>query len=479
MLPKELQNTIDTLPVETQMLFKAIVTYFEQKLAEKDVRIKQLEDQISKNSSNSSKPPSTDEFKKKPKSLRKKSGLKPGGQPKHEGSNLKMVDEPDKTILHPVNECTCCGKNLMHQLINKIERRQVYDIPPIKIEVTEHQSEIKTCSCGHTNKAFPIGVNHYVQYGPNIKGTLVYLQDYQLLPYDRTKELVKDLFGHSISTGTLYNIGKYAYEKLEPFEEQLKKLLTYCLVVGFDETGFRVMANRIWLHSYSTAKHAYYQIHPRRGQVAMNAIGILPNFKGIAVHDFWKSYYTYQCDHALCNAHLLRDLIFIKERFEQDWAQDLIDLLLKMKTAKQKAIAQGKSAFSLATIRKYKALYQAILKKGFTLNPFKPPPVKKRGRPKKSAPRNLLERLSNFADDILRFFTNFSVPFDNNFSERDLRMMKVKQKISGSFRSFTGAKYFARIRSYIMTARKQNVNAFDALANLFTDNTIANSLIRN
>ena len=158
MLPKELQNTIDSLPAETQMLFKAVVTYFEQKLAERDARIKQLEDQISKNSTNSSKPPSTDEFKKKPKSLRKKSGLKPGGQPKHKGSNLKMVDKPDKTILHPVNECACCGKNLSHQLIDKIEKRQVYDIPPIKIKVTEHQSEVKICSCGHTNKVFPLGV---------------------------------------------------------------------------------------------------------------------------------------------------------------------------------------------------------------------------------------------------------------------------------------------------------------------------------
>ena len=258
MLPKELQNTIDTLPAETQMLFKAVVTYFEQKLAERDARIKQLEDQISKDSTNSSKPPSTDGFKKKPKSLRKKTGLKPGGQPNHDGTNLQMVDKPDKTILHKVSQCDCCGKSLHRQQVNQIEKRQVYDTPIIQIQVTEHQSEVKICGCGHINKAFPSGVTHYVQYGPNLKGTLVYLQDYQLLPYERTKELVKDLFGHSISTGTLYNIGKYAYDKLESFENKLKQLLTYCVVVGFDETGFRVMANRIWLHSYSTSEHAYY-----------------------------------------------------------------------------------------------------------------------------------------------------------------------------------------------------------------------------
>lgn len=218
----------------------------------------------------------------------------------------------------------------------------------------------------------------------------------------------------------------------------------------------------------------------------MDDIGILPEFKGIAVHDFWKSYYQYKCEHALCNAHILRELIFIKERFEQDWAQELIDLLLKMKTAKQKAIEQNKSGLSTATLNKYRRAYDKIIAKGLKQNPLpelaKPPPKnqpKKRGRKAKSKPRNLLERLSQFADDVLRFLYDFKVPFDNNFSERDLRMMKVKLKISGCFRSQQGAQYFARIRSFIMTARKQGVNAFEAIRSLFTDRAMPKQLIRN
>jgi transposase len=260
---------------------------------------------------------------------------------------------------------------------------------------------------------------------------------------------------------------------LADFEERLKALLSLAVVAGFDETGIRIIAQRFWLHSCSTAHHAYYAVHTKRGQQAMDAIGILPQFKGVAVHDFWKSYYQYACRHGLCNAHLLRDLIFIKERFEQQWADELITLLLKMKAAKDKAVAKGKQALSAPTLYRYRKAYQAIVQKGLRINPFKPPDIKKRGRPKKTKPRNLLERLENYADDILRFLYDFKVPFDNNFSERDLRMMKVKQKISGCFRSFQGAEAFARIRSYIITARKQNINTFDALRDLFMDNSIS------
>ena len=472
MLPKELQILIESLPPETKVVVKAIVSFLEKENAVLKARIKELEDQQAKDSSNSSKPPSTDPPKKKPKSLRGKSNRKPGGQKGHQGTTLKMVDNPDDTIKHEVSTCACCQKDLSKQAAAWIERRQVSDIPKLEIKIIEHQSEVKPCECGHVNMAFPAYASHYIQYGPNLKGMATYLQNYQLLPYQRTKELFKDFFGVQLSQGTLYNIGKTAYEKLESFKDRLKELLTYCLVVGFDETGFRVLATRIWLHSYSTEKYAYYEVHAKRGQEAMDDIGILPDFKGIAVHDFWKSYYTYCCKHALCNAHILRDLIFIKERFEQPWAEDLLRLLLKMKAAKEKAIEQGKTCFSRSTLQKYQEQYQQIIQKGFDLNPFKPPEKKSRGRYAKPPPRNLLERLNDYKEDVLRFFTDFKVPFDNNFSERDIRMMKVKQKISGGFRSMKGAKYFARIRSYIMTARKQNVNPLQALTNLFVDNTI-------
>ena len=474
MLPEQLQQAIKKLPEESQLVIQAIVVFYESQVQELKARIKELEDQISKNSRNSSKPPSTDEYDKpSPKSQREKTGRKAGGQKGHEGNNLKMVGSPDKEEVHKVEVCACCQKNLRGQKADDIERRQVYDLPPLELIITEHQVEVKRCSCGHVNKAdYPVGVSHYVQYGPNIKSLLVYMQDYQLLPYERAKEFVKDVFGHAISTGTLYNIRQCAFDKLAGFEERLKALLTAAVVAGFDETGIRIVAQRLWLHSCSTAQHAYYQAHAKRGQEAMNDIGILPKFRGVAVHDFWKSYLGYCCEHGLCNAHLLRDLIFIKERFKQQWADELIGLLLKMKAAKERAIAKGKAALSQATLSRYRKLYGAIVQKGLKANPYNPPPVKKRGPDKKTKPRNLIERIRDYADDILRFFYDFKVPFDNNFSERDIRMMKVKQKISGCFRSWDGAKFFARTRSFIVTARKQNVNVFKALRDLFMDNSI-------
>ncbi len=479
MLPKPLQQAIKNLPEDSQLVIQAVVAFYEHhyesKLQKLEAQIKELEDQTSKNSRNSSKPPSSDEFDKPaPKSQREKTGRKAGGQKGHDGANLKMVESPDEKELHKVEVCACCQKSLRRQKADSIECRQVYDLPPLELIITEHQAEVKLCSCGHVNRAgFPPGVNHYVQYGPNIKSLLVYMQDYQLLPYERTKEFVQDIFGHQLSTGTLYNIRQYAFGQLATFEERLKALLTVAVVAGFDETGIRIMAKRLWLHSCSTSQHTYYEPHAKRGQVAMDDIGILPNFEGIAIHDFWKSYYRYGREHGLCNAHLLRELTFVKERHKQAWADELAGLLLKMKAAKERAIAKGKQSLSPATLSRYRSLYEDLVQKGLKANPYKPPPKKKRGRKKKTKPRNLIERFRDYADDILRFFYDFKVPFDNNFSERDIRMMKVKQKISGCFRSFDGAKFFARIRSFIVTARKQNVNVFKALRNLFMDNSIA------
>lgn len=375
-----------------------------------------------------------------------------------------MVDDPDQIVTHQVNWCECCGKDLSNQLADSLEHRQVYDIPPMKLLVTQHQVEMKKCICGHHNKAlFPAGVDHYVGYDPNLKGFVVYLQNYQLLPSKRTQELILDLFDQHISTGTLFNFGNLSFNRLAKFGQHLKGFLACSPIAGFDETGFKVMKKRLWLHSCSTAKYAYYAVHPKRGTEAMDDIEILPNFKGIAVHDFWRSYFSYSCQHSLCNAHNIRELTFVKERFEQQWAQQLIDLLLKMKSAKYKALQKGKDRLSKSRLRDYRKAYDSLIKKGIEENPFKPPKIKKRGRIKKSIPQNLLIRLRDHADDYLRFLYDFNVPFDNNFSKRDIRMIKVKQKISGCFRSFRGAKIFARIRSYIMTARKQGINTYKAL----------------
>jgi len=486
-LPQEIQSLINTLPPESQAVVKAIALICETKVQKLEARVKELEDQLSKNSRNSSKPSSTDGFNKPaPKSLRKKSGKKAGGQKGHKGHTLKMTSTPDHTIFHEVNNCSRCQKDLSKQRIVEHIKRQVYDIPILQIQVTEHISEVKICTCGCRNRAeIPDYASHYVQYGPNLKTFLTYLQDYQLLPYARSAELVEDLFEHKLSQGTLYNMRQRSYEHLEDFETDLQTFLRSANLAGFDETGFRIAESSkplsYWLHSCSTQDSVLYQVHRRRGQKAMDDIGVLPFFKGIAVHDFWKSYYKYNCTHALCNAHLLRELIFIKERFEQDWAQELIDLLLKMKQSKYRAINEAKTELSSQTLKRYRHQYEEIVKKGLSENPLKeiPPEKVKRGRKPKTKARNLLERFRDFADDILRFFYDFDVPFDNNFSERDLRMMKVKLKISGCFRSLKGAQYFARMRSYVGTARKQGVNAFKAIRSLFTNRDIPQNLISN
>lgn len=486
-LPQEIQSLINTLPPESQAVVKAIALIYETKTQKLEARVKELEDQLAKNSRNSSKPSSTDGFNKPaPKSLRKKSGRKAGGQKGHKGHTLKMTDSPNQTIFHEVKSCSRCQKDLSKQHIVEHIKRQVYDIPVLQIQVTEHISEVKVCSCGCRNRAkMPDYASHYVQYGPNLKTLLTYLQDYQLLPYARSAELVEDLFEHKLSQGTLYNMRQTNYAHLEDFEVDLQTFLRAANLAGFDETGFRIAESSkplsYWLHSCSTHDSVLYQVHRRRGQKAMNDIGVLPFFKGIAVHDFWKSYYKYDCTHALCNAHLLRELIFVKERFEQNWAQELIDLLLKMKKSKHRAIIKAKTGLSKQTLEQYRRKYEDIVKKGLSENPLKqiPPEQVKRGRKPKTKTRNLLERFRDFADDILRFFYNFDVPFDNNFSERDLRMMKVKLKISGCFRSLKGAQYFARMRSYVGTARKQGVNAFNAIRSLFTDRKVPQDLISN
>ena len=479
MLPTKLQHIIDKLPQGIREIIAVVVSFFEGQLSKKEARIKELEAQLGKNSKNSSTPPSTDNphDKPAPKSRRTKSGKKAGGQKGHKGTTLKMTPTPDEIKAHKVITCINCGEDLSAYSVESTQRRQSYDIPPLSILVTEHQSEVKRCSCGCKNTNFPDFITSPVQYGPNLKGLLVYLQNYQLLPYSRTAELMEDLFGQKISCGTLYNAQKYAYEQLEPFETALKEVLREAPILGFDETGFRIQTKCWWLHSCSTDKHAYYQVHEKRGSEAMDDIGILPEFEGIAIHDFWKSYLTYDCTHALCNAHLIRELVFIHEQFDQVWAKELIDLLLDMKKAKEKAMEDGKTSLDKAILGKFDQKYDHILDKGFAINPFEAPVYKKgqkkkRGRPKKTKARNLLERLQAYKADIIRFCKHFAVPFDNNFSERDIRMMKLKQKISGCFRSKLGAQYFARIRSFIISTRKQGKKVLEELTNIFTLNNV-------
>lgn len=435
-------------------------------------RVKELEDRLAKNSRNSSKPPSSDGLNKpKPKSLRPRSGRKPGGQKGHPGQTLRMREKPDHIVPHSVNQCECCGRSLAEEVPDRVERRQVFDIPEPKVEVTEHRGEVKTCACGHINRAaFPPEAAAPVQYGPGVKSRAVYLKDYQLLPFERLTEIMRDLFGcESFSQGTLANLGSVCSQRLEPVDEIIRAQVANADVAGFDETGMRATGSLHWLHTVSTELLTWYFAHRKRGRDAMDAAGVLPEFNGRAVHDFWESYLKYDCDHAFCNAHLLRELIFLWEQQNQVWAKDMIDHLLLIKAAVGTARQAGANALPETDIERFRARYDQIVDDGCQQNPPPEPAPgrKRRGRRKQSKARNLLDRFGGYPDGILAFMCDFSVPFDNNLSERDLRMMKLRQKISGTFRSLNALHAFCRIRSYISTAKKNGLNVLDALRRVF------------
>jgi len=434
-------------------------------------RVRQLEEQVAKDSHNSHKPPSSDGLAKpKPKSLRPRSERPTGGQPGHPGHTLRMVEKPDRTVRHAVERCTNCGRALGRQAPDHVERRQVFDLPEPKLEVAEHQAEVKTCPCGRVNRAaFPLEAAAPVQYGPRVKSVGVYLGEYQLLPFDRLAEIMRDLFAcESFSEGTLANFKADCSRRLEPVETAIRDLAAAAPVAGFDETGVRATGSLHWLHTVSTRLLTWYYAHRRRGCEAMDAAGILADYRGCAVHDFWKSYFDYDCDHALCNSHLLRELTFLWEEQSQKWAKDMIEHLLAIKEAVATASAAGLTTLPPSDQERFLKGYERIVQAGYAQNPVAPAHgPKRRGRRKQSKARNLLDRFRDRPNEILAFMRDFAVPFDNNQSERDLRMMKLRQKISGTFRSFQALANFCRIRGYVSTARKNGLNALDALQRVF------------
>jgi len=434
--------------------------------------VRSLKEQAAKDSHNSSKPPSSDGLSKpKPKSLRKPSDRPTGGQSGHPGQTLHMVDKPDHTQEHSVSHCTGCGCSLAQQAPDRIERRQVFDLPEPKLEVTEHRVEIKTCACGCINRAaFPPEAAAPVQYGLRLKSVAIYLKEYQLLPFDRMTEIMRDLFAcATFSEGTLANLSVACSRRLEPVDAAIRDLAATSRVVGFDETGVRAVGSLHWLHTVSTRGLTWYFAHKQRGRKAMDAADILPDFRGRAVHDFWASYLKYNCDHAFCNAHLLRELTFLWEEQDQKWAKAMIDHLLGIKEAVDTARTSKLDSLPAPDLDRFHKRYLQILDAGYRQNPaaelYDPRP--RRGRKKQTKARNLLDRFRDHPDSILAFMRDFSVPFDNNLSERDLRMMKLRQKISGTFRSFNALVDFCRIRSYVSTARKNGLNALDALRRVF------------
>ncbi|MDH3935405.1 MAG: IS66 family transposase [Gammaproteobacteria bacterium] len=414
------------------------------------------------NSKNSSKPPSTDPNRKKT-SKKGKSNRKPGGQKGHNGTTLEPVDDPDDVSEILIDRRTL-PKGARYQEVGH-ECRQVIDID-ISRFVIEYRAQILEDDQGNRFvAAFPEGVSRPVQYGLNLKANAVYMSQYQLIPYDRIRDHFQDQMHIPVSAGSVFNFNKEAYERLAPFERWAKTELAKAMLMHADETGINIGGKRHWLHCASNATLTWFSPHAKRGTVAMDEIGILPFFKGVLCHDHWKPYYHYECTHALCNAHHLRELERAWEQDHQQWSKAMQTLLVELSIA----VEDAGGCLPPDEAKRWRLRYRRLLKKAETECP--PPDESqrkgKRGRLKRSKARNLLERLRDFEQDVLRFMEVKSVPFTNNQGENDLRMTKVQQKISGCFRSIDGAKIFCRVRSYLSTCRKQGMGATQALTLLF------------
>jgi transposase len=442
--------------------------FLRQELQKAIERIKALEGQISKNSKNSSKPPSSDGMRK-PKSLRRQGERKTGGQNGHPGKTLNQVETPDVIVTHPAELCETCLTSLVNVASVDVERRQEFDLPKIESVVTEHRAEIKVCPhCGcQTKGKFPEDITQPAQYGPRVKAMASYLSHYQLLPYARLQELFEDVFKLPLSEGTLFNVTSVCYKKLEEYETHIKQMLTLSPVVHFDESGLRVMKELNWLHVASTENLTHYEMHKKRGQEAMDDISILPVFKGIAVHDHWKPYFHYGKKHGLCNAHHLRELTYHEEQYSQEWSKKMKELLVEIKREVDFHKAVGDLRMPPKRLSYFSWKYSYILREGLKEIPPVHQTEKKRGKPKQHPAKNLFDRLRDFKRETLAFMYDFTVNFTNNRAEQDIRMIKVKQKISGCFRSYQGSEMFLRARGYISTARKNALNPLDALTDVF------------
>jgi transposase len=350
------------------------------------------------------------------------------------------------------------------------ERRQVFDLPPIELTVIEHQAERRECGCGTvTTAAFPAEATAPACYGPGVAALGVYLQARQHLPVERAAECLADCFGAPVSTGYLASLLPTAAAGLEGFLALLGKELAHAEVAHFDETGGRVNGKLCWIHGACTDRWTLYHLDPRRGKTAMDAAGILPSFTGVAVHDGLAAYRQYSAaDHALCGVHHLRELTGIGELTGQSWATELAELLVEINLAVEVVRGNGGTALPARRLTAYHRRYDALTAAGKALNP-PPPRTGRRGRPALGPAGSLLARLATHREDVLRFATDLRVPFTNNQAESDIRMVKLQQKISGGWRSQTGAESFLAVRSYLSTARKHGLHALDVLRALFTD----------
>jgi transposase len=420
-----------------------------------------------KDSTNSHKPPSTDGLKKKAiKNNQQPSGKKQGGQPGHRGETLQMVDKPGFKVIHAVEGKCECGADLGLAAHVRYNRRQVFDIPMPRVEVTEHLSEVKQCKCGRVHHGEK-GTHLPVQYGNGLYSFAVYLNQYDFIPFKRQQEFWKDLYGMHVSVGMLVKANQQCSSKLETTFQNIKEQVKSSPVINNDETGIRCNGKTKWVHTSSTNDFTCLEMHPKRGQEAIDAIGILPGYKGVSIHDRYSSYDKYECGHGLCNAHLIRDLKFLHEEEHKAWAGEMIPVLLDANALKQ----QDKLAAKI--IQNVKDGYDNAIKAGFLNEPPVPATTeKKRGRKAKPKSLLLLETFKNRKSQVLRFLDDPLVPFTNNLAERDLRPVKGKQKVSGCFRTDLGAHVYCRIRSYISTVKKHGLPVLDSIRRAMEGNPV-------
>jgi transposase len=450
----------------------------EGEVRELRAEVVELKRRLAQNSRNSSRPPSSDGLSKPPakKSLRRPSGRKPGGQPGHRGGHLEMVAIPDEIVDHVPVVCDGCQGDLAAgQAVGRLVR-QVFDLPEIRLRSVEHRAHTRRCVCGHeTTAAFPAAVSAPTQYGPRVRALGIYLVSFQHLPYARAARLLSDWVGVPISTGTLAAFIARGAEDLQPFLDEVHAQITAAPVAHFDETGARAEGKLRWLFSASTEQATFYSLHDKRGFDGLDHAGVLPNFTGIAVHDGFKPYRKYtEPEHALCNVHHLRELLGIIEPAPEDpqqaWAVQMDGLLRELHATVSNAQAAGRDQLNLEELAVWRERYAQIITLGYQTNPAGTIPTGKRGVIRQTPAHNLLVRLDAYRDDVLRFAHDFRVPFDNNLAERDIRMIKLQQKISGCWRTLTGAEQFLAIRAYLSTATKQQQPIARTLAALAAGN---------
>ena len=441
-----------------------------EQLAVLQSQVADLAAQVKANSRNSSRPPSSDGLAKPaPKSLRGKSGRKPGRPKGQPGATMPLSDHPDKVVKHRPKRCGGCGKSLRRGEVTGVERRQVIDIPPVKAEVTEHQVLTLKCGCGCETRAdAPDDVPAPVQYGPRIMGAGIYLWHGQFLSRDRACQALAEMFGCAPAPGALAAAARKTAGFLAPALAAITRHLIAAEVAHFDETGFRTAGKLAWVHSASAGKFALFTVHAKRGRDGMKAAGVLPFFAGIAVHDAWAPYDSFDgvAGHALCGAHVLRELTAVTDTgtdLDRTWAQQAIDALLALNEAAEVARQAEKTSIDEDFRNKHEDWYRKAAETGIALNAARSGKLQQ----KRHA---LATRMKNRQDDYLRFARDLRVPFTNNPAEQSIRMCKLRIKVSGCMRSMAGAEEFCALRSYLATAARHGIGALEALTRAFQGN---------